>query len=542
MASPGQALAGHMAGFTQAPLQQKFGYLITLAAAVAVLTGAWMWSRTPDYRVLFANLGDRDGGAVITALNQMNVPYRFGEGGGSAIMVPGNVVHDVRLKLATQGLPKGNADAFAANDKSRFGTTVMQEEIGYQRALETELARSVQSLASVQSARVHLALARNTSFVREGAKSTASVVLQLYAGRALEPGQVNGIVHLVSSSVRDLPAKNVAVIDQNGSLLSSSQNSPGGLDPNQLRYVGDVESAFVKRIETIVSPLVGSDNVRATVTADMDFSEVQDVSESYKPNSKPEDATVRSQQTSESTQAGPGAGGGVPGAASNQPPQPAQAPVTAAPGATAPGTASTPAVPLSSRKDSTVNYEVGKNMRVVSQPKGSLKRLSVAVVVNHRKQTDQEGKVTFVPLPEDETKRITELVKEVMSFNKDRGDTVSVVNAPFLTPAAGPVEEVAFWQKPDFIATAKDIARQLLIAGVVLYVVLGVFRPLLRTFATPPPEPEVLPPQENPGDEPQIARPVSTYDMHLQTAKKLAKDDPKVVANVVKSWVSPDER
>jgi len=541
MASPGQALAVHLASFTEAPLQQKFGYIITLAAAVAILMGAWMWSRTPDYRVLFANLGDRDGGAVIAALNQMNVPYRLGEAGGAAIMVPSDMVHDLRLKLATQGLPKGSTDAFAAAEKPRFGTTVMQEEIGFQRALETELARSIQSIGTVQSARVHLALARNTSFVREGTKSTASVVLQLYSGRSLEPTQVNAIVHLVSSSVRDLPPKNVAVIDQNGTLLSNAQNAAGGLDPNQLRYVSDFESAFVKRIETIVSPLVGAENVRATVTADMDFSEVQDVSESYKPNGKPEDATVRSQQTSESMQTGTAGAGGVPGAATNQPPQPAQAPITAPPGATAPGTATTPAAPVNTRKDSTVNYEVGKSMRLVSQPKGTLRRMSVAVVVNHRKQVDAAGKVTYAPLAEDETKRITDLVKEVMSFNKDRGDTVSVVNAAFLAPPAGPVEELKIWEKPEVIALAKDVGRQILIAGVVLYIVLGVFRPLLRSFVAKPPEPEVLPPPEPAPDAPEPSRQVSTYDMHLETAKKLAKDDPKVVANVVKSWVSNDE-
>ena len=250
MASPGQALAEHLAGLTRAPIQQKIGYLITLAALIAVLGGMWMWSKAPEYRVLFSNLNDRDGGAVVAALSQMNVPFRFSEVGG-AIMVPAHQLHEVRMKLAAQDLPRGGVaggDGFRTLDNQKFGTSNFVEQVNYQRALETELARSIQTLANVQAARVHLALNRPSVFVREGQKPSASVVLQLNAGRSLEPGQVNAIVNLVSNSVPDLPARNVSVVDQTGTLLSSTGPQANGLDPTQLKYKRDLEQDMVKRV------------------------------------------------------------------------------------------------------------------------------------------------------------------------------------------------------------------------------------------------------------------------------------------------------
>jgi len=556
MASPGQALAGHLAGFTQVPLTQKVGYLITVAAVIAVLAGAWMWNKTPDYRVLYASLADRDGGAVVAALTQMNVPYKFAEGGG-AIMVPAHQVHEARLKLAAQGLPKGGNVGFELMESQKLGASQFLEQVNYQRALEGELARSIQSLSAVQGARVHLALTKPSVFLREAQKPSASVLLTLYAGRTLEPAQVNAVVNLVSGSVPDMPAKNVNVVDQHGTLLSNVGGGPKGLDPTQLKYVSEMEAGFVKRIEAILTPIVGPGNVRAQVTADVDFSEIEQMAEIYKPNGNREEAAVRSSQTSESNQGGPGGGsaGGVPGAVSNQPPQPTSAPISApgaAPATGGVGTAGTaagaagvgtggapPAAPGNQRRDATTNYEIDKTVRHTRQPVGSIKRLSVAVVVNHRKDAAaEEGKPASKPLSDEEKAQVTDLVKEVMGFNKDRGDTLNLLNAAFSEPEAAPVEELAIWQKPEVLVAAKEIARQLLIAGVVLYIVLGVFRPLLRSFAEVPPAPELLPAPAADADVPAQITP--SYDANLAAARQLARQDPKLVANVVKNWVSND--
>ena len=542
MASPGLALAEHFAGLTQAPLQQKIGYLITLAALIAVLGGMWMWSKAPDFRVLYANLSDRDGGAVVAALSQMNVPYRFSEVGG-AIMVPAHQLHEVRMKLAAQDLPRAGGDGFRAIDNQKFGTSQFVEQVNYQRALEAELARSIQTLASVQSARVHLAINRPSVFVRDAQKPSASVVLQLTAGRSLEPGQVSAIVNLVSSSVPDMPSRNVSVVDQTGTLLSSQGMHGNGLDPGQLKYKRDIESDHVKNIEKIISPFVGDGNVRAQVTAEMDFSKIERVDKKYDPNTNQENAALRSQSTSESIQGGAGAaGGGIPGAASNQPPQTATAPI-AAPGAQPNQTQSTQTqsaqTGVTQRKDATSNYEVGEAISHTVQQVGIVKRLSLAVVVNHRSVTAEDGTSTAKPLTDEEKNQITALIKNVVGFTQERGDTLNLVNVPFTQAAPPQIEEAPFWKSPELLTSAKEIGRNVLIAGIALYLVLGVLRPMLRSFANPPPSPQLANPQDLPAlDGP--AQAAATYEANLQAAKQIARQDPKLVANVVRGWVTND--
>ena len=542
MASPGLALAEHFAGVTQAPLQQKIGYLITLAALIAVLGGLWMWSKAPDFRVLYANLSDRDGGAVVAALSQMNVPYRFSEVGG-AIMVPGHQLHEVRMKLAAQDLPRAGGDGFRAIDNQKFGTSQFVEQINYQRALESELARSIQTLASVQSARVHLAINRPSVFVRDAQKPSASVVLQLGAGRSLEPGQVNAIVNLVSNSVPDLPSRNVTVVDQSGTLLSSQGMQGNGLDPGQIKYKREIESDFVKNIEKIISPFVGDGNVRAQVTAEMDFSKIERVDKKYDPNTNQENAALRSSSTSESIQGGTGsAGGGIPGAASNQPPQAASAPISA-PGAQPNQTQSTQTANtqtgVTQRKDATVNYEVGEAISHTVQQVGIVKRLSMAVVMNHRSVTAEDGTVTAKPLTDEEKNQITALIKNVVGFNQERGDTLNLVNVPFTQNTPPQIEETPVWKSPELLTSAKEIGRNLLIAGIALYLVLGVLRPMLRSFANPPPSAQLANAQELPAlDGP--AQAAATYEANLQAAKQIARQDPKLVANVVRGWVTND--
>lgn len=540
------------------PLQQKFGLMVALAAVVALLVGGWMWGQTPDYRVLYANLSDRDGGAIISSLQQMNVPFKFAEGGG-ALLVPANQVHEVRLRLAGQGLPKGGLVGFELMETQKLGTSQFQEQVNYQRALEGELARSIQSLSAVQSARVHLAFSKPSVFVREQQKPSASVLLSLHPGRTLDAGQVSAIVHLVSSSIPDLPVKNVTVIDQSGNLLTAQDGNNVGLDPGQLKYLHEVEQSFVKRIEAILTPITGGNNVLAQVTADIDFTQTENIAETYSPNqAAAAAAAVRSQQTSESSGGGNGSApaSGVPGALSNQPPANASAPLNAAP---APGPAPTPApapgqpagtsaapataqtgasaAPSPTRRDSTINYEVDKTIKHTRQPVGAIKRLSVAVVVNHRKLVDADGKVTTKPLSADEMTQINALVKEVMGYSKERGDSLNVTNSAFSVAEVEPAAEVPLWKQPETIATAKDVGRNVLIAGLVLFLVLGVLRPLLTKLA----EVRLPAPAAAGADALASVQRQAGYAENLDTAKQLARNEPKLVANVVKEWVTSDE-
>lgn len=541
-------------GFNQLNPKQKIGLAVGIAALLALLASVWMWGQTPDYRVLYSNLSDRDGGAIIESLQQLNVPYKFAEGGG-ALLVPSNLVYETRLKLATQGLPKGGTVGFELMENQKFGISQFAEQINYQRALEGELARSVQSIAAVQGARVHLAIPKPTVFVKEQQKPSASVVLTLNRGRLLDSAQVSAIVHLISSSVPDMSAKNVTVVDQSGTLLSANHDGIGndGLDASQLKYIQQIEQNYVQRVESILTPLVGSANVRAQVTADIDFSQTEQTAEIYKPNTDPKDSALRSQQSVESLNGGNGPSG-VPGALSNQPPVPATAPIVAA----ATGTANSTGNPVNTHKESTVNYEVDRTIRHTKLPVGALKRLSVAVVVNNKKITDAKGVVTYKPLSDAEKVQINNLVSDAVGFDKNRGDTLNVQNAAFndekeITP------EIPLWKQPDMIDLAKNIAKYLLIAVVMLIVIFGIIKPALRPLLAPPPEP-ITPEGEHSaeedgamtgtehdaaaaGEEGAIVHvnPAAPYEQGLQTARQIAQQDPKIVASVLKEWVNGNE-
>lgn len=270
-----QLFAAIQQRFNSLQKNQQIAVMIGIATAVALIVGAVLWTSSTPYKILFSNLSDKDGGAITQALQQMNVQYKLESGG--VISVPAEQVYDIRLRLASQGLPKGGTVGFELMDNQKLGVSQFSEQVNYQRSVEGELAKSIESLASVEAARVHLAIPRTTVFLREQQKPSASVILTLHAGRVLDGGQIAGIVHLVSSSVPDLPVKNVTVVDQNGNLLSSSidANNPGGLDPRQLNYLRNVEHGYVKRIEAILEPIAGKDNVKAEVTALLDFVETE---------------------------------------------------------------------------------------------------------------------------------------------------------------------------------------------------------------------------------------------------------------------------
>jgi len=529
-----------LAGFNS---KQSIGLLVAAAATIALLFGMWTWGKTPDYRVLYGNLSDRDGGAIIESLQQMNVPYKFAEGGG-ALLVPADQVHEVRLRMASQGLPKGSLAGFELMENQKFGTSQFLEQMNYQRALEGELARSVQTLASVQSARVHLAIPKPTVFVKEQQQPGASVVLTLHPGRTLDGSQISGIVHLISSSVPNMPAKNVTVVDQSGSLLSSvKEGSTGQMDATQISYVRQIEQAYINRIEAIVAPLIGANNVRAQVTADIDFAQTEQTAESYKPNQDPKESTLRSQQSTASTNGGNQNASGVPGALSNQPPVAATAPIVA-PSSSVP--AATGGGATSSLKESTVNYEVDRTIRHTKLPVGSIKRLSVAVVLNNRTLTDKNGKKSSKPLNDSEKEQITALVKDAMGFNVSRGDSLNVLNSAFNVEKETIVPEEPFWKQPDMIALAKDLLKYLLITGIGLYLLFGVIRPAFRNFSAasvPTVVSKTENTQETAAQEQSVAQNATqqankSYETNIATAKQIAGQDPKIVASVVQGWVN----
>ena len=539
-------------GFPDTPGLRTAALSVVAAITLAVMVGVWMWSKQPDYRVLFSNFNDRDGGAIVASLQAQNVPYKYSDG-GTAILVPAEQVHDARLKLAAQGLPKGGNVGFELMENQKLGISQFLEQINFQRALEGELARSIQAVAAVQTARVHLAIPKSNVFIREQQKPTASVLLNLYPGRSMDQQQVSAILHLVASSVPELSVKNVAIIDQNGNLLSdtSKQNANHTLDPSQLKYVEDYQQNIVKRIESIISPIVGAQNVRAEATADIDFSRSEQAAETYRPNSPPEASAMRSQQSSETFNKNTNPSG-VPGALSNQPPVPNTAPIVAPNAANQSSVAS--GVTLM-QKDSTVNYEVDKTIRYTQQPMGGVKRLSVAIVINYKSEKDKSGKITTKALTEAEKTQISDLAKEAMGFNKERGDTINLVNSPFATPEKEPIVEVPLWKQPDTIQTGKEIGRYLIAALVLMYLFFGFLKPTLKKITSKQEKKDAI--EEKKQKEQQEAeereeqeqedivklseqatKQMTAYDINLEMAKQLAASDPKIVANVIKSWVS----
>ena len=543
-------LAQRLAGLDRG---QRLRLVLGLVLFVAVAITGLVMGRQAEWRVLYSNLADKDGGAVISQLSTMNVPYKHSEGGG-AILVPADRVHDVRLKLASMGLPRGAVSGFESVDSNRFGMTQFQERLTFQRGLEGELTRSIQSLSSVQNARVHLALPNQNGFFREQQKPSASVLLTLHPARTLDRTQIAGIVHLVASSVPEMNPSAVSVVDDSGKLLSGSSDASGsnGFDAEQLQYVQQIELSYRQRILEILEPIVGRQNVKAQVTAELDFSQTEATTESHKPNQAPESSTVRSQQIVES------AGGtaaatatGVPGATTNQPPSAASAPINgAAQTLTAAGT-----TPLAAggKRESIVNYEVDKTVRVIKGASGTIKRLTAAVVVNNNVSTNDKGKTTTTPLSDVQLEKMTALVREAIGFSKDRGDSVNLMNAPFV-PEKVEVADIPLWKQPVFLDLARSFAwpiGTLLLAGLVL---VGVVRPAIKSLSqvpagsvaqrTPVAQLDAL--ESEVPDRPNIASLASpanaaqatAAERQLEDARKLTRDNPAAVANIIKTWIN----
>ena len=502
--------------------------LVGIAASVAAAIWLVLWSQGPNYSLLYGQLAEREAGAVIDALNAAGIPYKF-ESGSGAVLVPEAQVHEARIKLAGQGLPQSDGlGVELIQQDAGFGTSQAMENARFQHALETELARTISKVQGVQSARVHLALPRPAVFVTDRKKASASVMLQLYSGRRLEPGQVAAIVHLVASSVPDLEAGQVTLVDQNGSLLNSPEDGDDmSIAAKQFEYTRALEESYAHRIEDLLSPIVGADSVRARVTAELDIT----VSEQTREDYDPAQTAVRSEQTSNDKRMAGDLAQGIPGALSNQPPGTAGAPPAAQQ-----QPATTPPQPVSTSERSTRNFEVDRTISHTRQPSGVLRKLSVAVIVDDWRRVDEEGNSKATPLSEAEITRLTGIVKEAVGFDEARGDRVSVTNTSFkVTPPPAEAEEaaVSMLDQPWVKAALKQGTGAVL----VLLLIFVILKPIMRTLTQPARGGGL----DLGGDRVSLGGQVGfqpSYDQQVAAARSMVGQDPQRAAQVMKEWVN----
>lgn len=534
-----KSLALSAYGFGNLPVARQVGLLLGLAVTITIGVGAALYLKGPSYRALFSGLAERDMVEVTDALQKSGIPFELS--GPGTIMVPDDQVHEARIKLAAAGLPNSSSNGFELLDKEQsFGASQLMETARFQRALEGELARTISSMRGVESARVHLAIPKQTVFLRDQKHPSASVLVNLFSGRTLDEGQVAAIVHMVASSVPNLQPPQVTVVDQAGRLLTSPDTgSDAVLTSSQFAYRKRLEEYFTQRIESLLEPIVGMGGVRAQVATELDYTISEQTNESFNPDLP----AVRSEQTFEEKVSGPdSAAGGVPGALTNTPPAGGTTEAQAAPGA--PGTSGV----TKSNHRTTRNYELDRTISHARQPGGRVRRLSVAVVVDDKQTRSPEGEVTRAPYTEEDLARFTTLVKEAVGFDPQRGDTVSVINTAFNAPApVEPLPETPLLEQP-WLWQAVRIAA---IALVGLFALFGIVRPVMRTLAEkaamlppPPPSPEALSAEQQlalPGGA-GMARlpPPNAYETNLNSAKSLVQQDPKRVAQVVKQWIGED--
>ena len=520
-----------------------------MAAAVALGVAVVLWSRGPNWGLLYAGLGQQDAAAIVQALQSTDTPYKL-TGDGGSIMVPASDLAAVRLRLAGQGLPQGTAASAMPQADSPFGMSDLAERTRYQQALETDLGNTIGSLQGVRAARVHLAMAKPSAFIRDSREASASVLVTLYPGRQLDASQVAAIVHLVAASVPDLDARQVSVIDQQGQLLTgTAPDSAVALGDSRLRLATRMENTYAQRIEQLLTPLVGPGKVHAQVFADLDFSQTEKATETF----DHEHPALRSEQTSSERHAGgKAAEGGVPGALSNQPPVMAAQPTAANPDAGGKATAAPAAVAQADTGDSsssaTRNYELDRTISHTSDPAGRLARLTVAVVVDNKTVSGPKGD-TSVPFTAEELDHLTQLAKNAVGFDAKRGDSVSVINQAFhLAPSADAPDQLPLWQRPG----ALDLIKQGIGVLIALIVAFGLLRPLLKGLLRGAPQPalaagagmptvSVRIADDEEDERDRLAGPqVIGYEQKVSLARRMVTDNPKQVAQVVRNWVGED--
>ena len=515
--------------------------LVGIAAAVAIGVVVVLWSQEPSYSLLLTKVGNDEIAQVASALESAGIPYKSDTGTGS-ISVPANRVNEARLKLAGDGLP--NSGGFASITKDNgFGTSQLMENARYQYAQEIELAKTIANLQPVEGARVHLAIPEQSAFIRDKKMTSASVFVQLKNGRRLESGQVTAIINLVASSVPGLDADHVTVVDQKGRLLSSvGGNDDFAMRDKQYEFAHHLEETYAQRVEEMLTPLVGAGNVRAQVTAEVELALTEETNEQFNPQGQ----VVRSEQTAEELNRNAGGVQGVPGALTNQPPAggTAAAPNTATNSTATPATSEESAT-NSTSKQSTRNYEIDRKLAYTKQLPGKVKRLSVGVLVDNLRGTDDKGQATETPFTPEQLDSMTKLVRDAVGFDEKRGDVVNVVNSsfkPVTAPLGNDLQTVPLWERP----MVRDIARLALGLIAVLVLIFTVLRPLARsamaTLAsmTAPPQLPAPPPQQVSNGGPGSPAAMG-YEQQVANARAVVTQDPRRVAQVVKTWVSDNE-
>jgi flagellar M-ring protein FliF len=536
-------------GLADIPGLKQVGLLAGVAAAIAAAIWLVLWSQGQNYSVLYGQLSERESGQVMDALTAAGIEFKLSPSG--AVSVPESKVQEARIRLASQGLPQSDSMGIEMIQKdSALGNSTLMESARYQSVLETELARTIIKVQGVQSARVHLALPKPSVFLRDAHKATASVMLQLYPGRRLDPGQVAAIVHLVASSVPELSANDVTLVDQAGSLLNSpDENAEAAATTRHFEQTRKLEESYQQRIIELLEPMLGAGRVRATVTADMDYTETEETRENY----DPQKTAVRSEQTSNEMRKNGDGSEGIPGALSNQPPGTSGAPVI--PGAATPGNPLTPpnpatgaastasSGPSSSSQRSTRNFEVDRTLSYVKQPVGTLKRLNVGVVLDDWQKVDADGKVTTAPMSDTDIKRFSQLIKESIGLKDERGDQINVLNQAFKSNVAlPPVDGLPLWQQP----WLTQLAKQIVGAALVLLVAFLVLRPLMKSLTKPSKRSSAALGEDVDGDRLSLSgqgkaiKLAPSFEQQIAAARTLVGQDPRRAAQVVKDWVSAD--
>lgn len=535
-------LAAMQSNVSSQPIMKQISFLLAIAASIALGGYVLMWSQSPNYQVLFSGMQAKESSEVVALLQQSDIDYKLDPSSG-AVLVPASKIQSLRMKLAAEGLPRSVSPGMEMlNEEQGFGTSQFIERARYQHALEEELSRSISEINNVRSARVHLAIPKQSVFVRNRKSPSASVVVNLYAGRNLESSQVAAVTHMVASSVPNMSNKGVTIVDQKGNLLTQADRSNSlAMSDSQLQYTQKLEQNYISRIENILAPIVGASGVRAQVVAEVDFTVVEQTHETYNPDT----AVMRSEQVQEESRVGDiTAAGGVPGALSNQPP------VNGSLGDTTltegQNINSKRDQPGSSSKNSTRNFELDRTISHTRVAPGSIRKLSVAVLVDEKREAGSEESI---PLSEAEMARISALITDAIGFNKARGDSLNIVNAPFIIP---PEQEalpaLSIWEQ----AWVWDVAKQGLGGVLVLFLIFGVIRPVFKDLnqaspamqaaqATGMTPEQVLALGATGADEMgKITTGSEDVEGQLNNVRSLVQQDPALVAQVVKNWTVSD--
>ena len=557
---------------SEKPFIRQLALMLGIAASVALGVAVILWSQSPDYSVLYNDIPESQMADVSNTLKQMGVDYKIDPLTGKVLVAAADVSR-ARIELASKGIHKIKPKGFDILDQEQgFGTSQFIQNARYKKALEDELSMSVATMAHIKNARVHLAIPKQSVFVRDKQKPTASVMVEMFSGYVLEKEQILAISNMVAASIEGMSYKDVTIVDQMGRMLTDHEQDDKGINDKQMKYTQKLEQNYIDKVSRILTPILGRNGFSVQVKADIDFDQKEMTSEQYNPDL----TAIRSKQTLIERSSGNQIAG-IPGALSNQPPGGSIAPEKTNTGANNKEGESTPKnKPFHTRESSTENYEVDKSISHVAYSIGKIRQLSVAVVVDNKKTVDSKGKVSSTPRTDKELQSIRTLVQETVGYNIQRGDTVQVVNTAFVPPE--PLEalpETPVWEQPWFAGVVKQVLAGL----VVLYLIFGVIRPAFKNLSRPVagemvsvdgeqiaigadgkpimgPDGKPLPAsavaadgtvagaalgapeQAVDADGNALPSPDEQYQMELELARKLVLDDPKVAAQVIKKWIS----